>query len=48
MIYYNPNDVALFVERRAGLGHMFNFGHRWSWILVVSLGLIIGAAPLLR
>jgi len=47
MIYYNPNDAALFVERRAGLGYTFNFGNRWSWILLVSLGFIIGTAPLL-
>lgn len=47
MIYYNPNDAALFVERRAGLGYTFNFGNRWSWILVAGLVLIIGTAPLI-
>ena len=47
MIYYNPNDSALFVERRAGLGYTFNFGNRWSWVLSLGLLLIVGTAPLL-
>jgi uncharacterized membrane protein len=47
MIYYNPNDPALFVEKRAGLGYTFNFGNRWSWMLALGLVLVISTAPLL-
>jgi uncharacterized membrane protein len=47
MIYYNPNDLALFVEKRAGLGYTFNFGNRWSWVLALGLVLVVGTALLL-
>ncbi len=47
MIYFNPNDAALFVEKRAGLGYTLNFGNRWSWVLALGLVLIVGTAPLL-
>jgi uncharacterized membrane protein len=35
MFYINPNDPALFVEKRFGIGYTVNLGNRWSWILVV-------------
>jgi uncharacterized membrane protein len=38
--YYNPQDPALFVEKRAGLGLTFNFGNRMSWV-VAALTLLI-------
>lgn len=41
MIYFNPKDPALLVERRAGLGYTFNFGNPWSWVL---LAMIVAAA----
>jgi uncharacterized membrane protein len=47
MIYYNPNDPALFVEKRAGLGYTFNFANRWSWLLALGLVLVVGTVPLL-
>jgi len=47
MIYYNPNDTALFVEKRTGLGYTFNFANRWSWALALGFVLLLSTAPLL-
>jgi len=46
IFYYNPDDAALFVEKRAGLGYTMNFANRWSWMLLLSLALVIASAPL--
>lgn len=46
ILYYNPNDAALFVQRRDGMGFTVNFGNRWSWVLYGSLLLVILSAPL--
>jgi len=40
-IYYNPQDPALFVQNRLGLGYTANFGNRLSWVL---LGVVLVAA----
>ena len=45
IFYYNPNDAALFVEKREGLGYTFNFANRWSWVLLLGLALVIASAP---
>ena len=37
MIYYNPNDAALFVARRDGIGLTSNMGNPWSWVMLGSL-----------
>jgi uncharacterized membrane protein len=37
VIYFNPNDAVLFVERRGGLGYTLNFANRWSWVLLLGL-----------
>jgi len=34
MFYYNPDDAALFVEKRFGLGWTVNFGHTRAWVLI--------------
>ena len=47
LIYYNPNDPALFVERRSGMGFTLNFGHRASWLFVGGLILLILAVSVL-
>lgn len=44
VIYYNPADPALFVQKRFGFGYTFNFGNRWSWVI---LSLLIAAMALL-
>ena len=45
IFYYNPNDAALFVEKRDGFGYTFNFANRWSWILLAGLALVMASAP---
>jgi uncharacterized membrane protein len=39
-IYYNPQDSAVFVQKRLGLGYTVNFGNRISWVL---LGVVVAA-----
>jgi uncharacterized membrane protein len=34
MFYFNPNDPALFIERRIGIGYTVNFGRGWSWLIL--------------
>ena len=34
IIYYNPADPSLFIPKRFGIGYTFNFGNRWTWILL--------------
>jgi hypothetical protein len=46
LIYYNPNDPALLVEKRSGLGYTLNFGHKASWI-VLAIPLAAMLWPLL-
>jgi uncharacterized membrane protein len=46
IIYYNPNDAALFVQRRDGIGFTVNLGNRWSWAIYGSLLLVL-AGPFL-
>ena len=44
VFYCNPDDAALFVERRFGVGYTVNFGHASAWIimaLVLLLPLIL-------
>jgi uncharacterized membrane protein len=38
IFYFNPDDPAVFVEKRFGIGYTLNFGSRRSWVV---LGLII-------
>jgi uncharacterized membrane protein len=45
IFYYNPNDAALFVEKRVGLGYTFNLGNRLSWVLLLGLAVVIASAP---
>jgi uncharacterized membrane protein len=45
-IYYNPNDPALMVEKRFGVGYTINLGNRASWLLIALLLLIV-LVPLL-
>ncbi len=50
LIYYNPSDPALMVERRFGIGYTLNLANRMSWVLVAGLvamtfGIIFLARP---
>jgi hypothetical protein len=48
LIYYNPGDPALLVEKRVGFGYTLNFGNHWSWVLAAGLVLmIVSVRPLL-
>jgi len=44
ILYYNPDDAALFVEKRDDLAYTLNFGNYWSWVLMGSLVAIFGSA----
>lgn len=37
VIYFNPSDAALFVEKRFGVGYTLNFGRPVAWVILVSL-----------
>ena len=43
IFYYNPDDAALFVEKREGLGYTFNFANRWAWAILGSLALVLAS-----
>jgi uncharacterized membrane protein len=45
IIYYNPNDAALFVQRRDGLGFTINMANRWSWAIYGGLLLTLASGP---
>lgn len=41
--YYNPDDPAVFVEKRFGVGFTCNFARPLSWLfIIVLIGIIIG------
>jgi len=47
ILYYNPNDAALFVpSRHQVFTYTFNFSNPWSWVLLAGLALVIASAPL--
>jgi uncharacterized membrane protein len=48
LIYYNPDDPALIVEKRIGVGYTFNFANRWSWALMAVILLPVVLATMLR
>jgi hypothetical protein len=41
LIYYNPDDPAVLVEKRFGLGWTLNFGNPRSWVVTGALFLFI-------
>jgi uncharacterized membrane protein len=44
IFYSNPDDPALFVRKRSGIGYTLNFGNSWAWP-VLALILLLSAAP---
>jgi uncharacterized membrane protein len=48
VLYYNPEDPALLVERRFGVGYMLNFGNKLSWLLMALILLIPLTAVMLE
>jgi hypothetical protein len=47
LIYFNPTDRALLVEKRMGIGWTPNFGNPWSWVPLMALAIVVGMGPLL-
>jgi len=37
IFYVNPDDPAVFVEKRFGIGYTLNFGSRRSWVILVLI-----------
>jgi uncharacterized membrane protein len=48
VFYFNPNDAALFVEKRIGVGYTMNFAHALAWIIMALMLLLVGALGLLK
>ena len=46
LLYVNPADPSILVEKRFGIGYTLNFGNRWTWV-VLALLLIAPAAGLI-
>jgi uncharacterized membrane protein len=47
VIYYNPADPAVWVEKRFGIGWTFNFGNPRAWFLMTGILVFIIAVPVL-
>lgn len=41
IFYYNPDDPALFVEKRFGIGWTNNFARPLSWVMIIGLVIIL-------
>jgi len=37
IMYNNPNDPALWVDKRTGLGWTLNFAHKQSWLIIFMI-----------
>jgi uncharacterized membrane protein len=40
VLYFNPDDAALWVEKRVGIGYTMNFAHVSAWVIVALLLLL--------
>jgi uncharacterized membrane protein len=47
LIYFNPTDPALLVEKRMGIGWTLNLGNPWSWVPLIVATVIVVSAPIL-
>ena len=45
MFYVNPDDPAILVEKRFGIGYTLNFGRPGAWVLMGSI-LVLTAVPI--
>jgi uncharacterized membrane protein len=46
LFYYNPDDPAIFVSKRVGIGYTMNFANKMSWLVLVGF-LLIALMPAL-
>lgn len=37
MFYYNPDDPAILVSKRVGIGYTLNFASAWTWVIMIIL-----------
>jgi uncharacterized membrane protein len=37
VFYWNPDDPAIFVVKRVGIGITMNFANKWSWIALLAI-----------
>ena len=42
VLYYNPEDPAIFIEKRFGIGWTINWGRKSSWLILLGLLLLTG------
>jgi uncharacterized membrane protein len=47
LIYFNPTDPALLVEKRMGIGWTLNFGNPWAWAPLTAMAVLFVIGPLL-
>jgi uncharacterized membrane protein len=47
ILYYNPNDPAIFVGRRDGAGFTVNLANPWSWAVIGSPVVMIASGFLM-
>jgi uncharacterized membrane protein len=47
LFYFNPDDPALFIEKRIGIGYELNFGKPAAWVFIGVILLIPAAAVVL-
>ena len=40
MLYFNPDDAALWVEKRVGIGYTMNFAHISAWVIMALILLV--------
>ncbi|MGH9717229.1 MAG: DUF5808 domain-containing protein [Candidatus Acidiferrales bacterium] len=40
IFYFNPNDPALFVEKRFGFGYTLNYAHGVAWVVTALIALV--------
>jgi uncharacterized membrane protein len=35
--YWNPDDPAIFVPKRIGIGYTMNFANKWAWVALAGI-----------
>ncbi len=48
IFYFNPDDPAIFVSKRVGIGYTMNFANKMSWLVLVGILLIAVIPAVLR
>jgi uncharacterized membrane protein len=43
MFYYNPNDPAVFVSPRVGIGCTMNLASKWAWVFLALVVAVVVA-----